>query len=94
MSIQKFPRLSFVHVKHDSFHQFKGIIKGTFAQIHEHGDSQRDWDLYAIYHIQGDKIVNYYSWVHVSDITLEKNQDPVKAEQIIEDYLARQMGPS
>ena len=89
---QKFSTLSFVRVENngDSMMQhfnfgYDGIVEGTYAEMYG-GDDVKS---YSIYQIDEGRIVNHTSWYQESQLSLLPNQDPVKADEMIEDYKRR-----
>lgn len=86
---QKFGRLTFVHVckemPTDMSHfdsDFDAIVEGTYSQLY----NDKDIDSYALYQIKDGKIWNRISWYKEDQLTALPDQDPVKAEEMIETY--------
>ena len=89
---QKFRKLTFVKVDEEMpetmshFDKgFVGIVEGTYSQIF----GGRNIGSYALYKVEGDKIVNRISWYYEHQLTELKEQDRCKAEDMIEVYNLR-----
>ena len=89
---QKFRKLSFVHVCKEMppwmSHfpsDFDAIVNGTYSQIY----SGEDIDSYSLFELEDGIIVNSHAWYHEEQLTLLKDQDRDKAEELIENFKFR-----
>lgn len=90
---QKYRMFTFVDVIdnpyfEDFFKDSYGIVLGTYSQKYTPGTyGGLNLTDYSLAIVQGDKIVNEFSWVEESQLVERKEQDRERAEEMFEEYL-------
>jgi hypothetical protein len=88
---QKFRKLTFVKVtdKMPTYMShfdcgFTGIVDGTYSQMYGGGgDSLKQ---YSLFKIEENTVVDQIAWYNEEQLTALKEQDTLKAEEMIEEY--------